>query len=108
MPTKDALPRTDPQRFEEIAGIAKRLGMRVSGIVVGDIRVQFAAPWPEFEVPAPREVGEDAHAEGQEDYVLDAAKADGGKKLKELRRRSKITFGHVKPDKELLAMDGVL
>ena len=105
---KDAPPRTDPERFEEVAAIAKRLGMRVSGIVVGDIRVQFAAPWPEFERPVAAEVGEVAHGEEQTEYVLESPQADGGKKLKELRRRSKITFGHVKPDAELLAMEGVL
>ena len=111
MPPKDAPPRTDPERFEEVAAIAKRLGMRVSGIVVGDIRVQFAAPWPEFERPVAAEVGEVAHGDAQAEYLVDTANADSDK-VKELRKRAIVSFGRGRgaamSAKDLLAMDGVL
>jgi len=108
VPPKDAPAPTDAERFREVAEIAKALGMRVGGFVVGDIRVQLATPWPESQALANVTAGPDAHAEDQTAYVMDVTKAADDKELKELRRRSKITFGHVKPDKELLEMRSVL
>ena len=109
----DAPTRTDPERFEAVAEIARKLGMRVSGIVVGDIRVQMAQPWPSFE-PAPlaNGTGPEAHGEDQGEYSVDITKAGEDDKIKELRKRAIVTFGRGRGTamsaKELLAMDGVL
>ena len=109
----DSPERTDPERFAEIAKLAKGLGMRVSGIVVGDIRVQMAQPWPAYEPQAlANGTGPEAHGDDQGEYSVDITKAGEDDKIKDLRKRAIVTFGRGRgaamSATELLGMEGVL
>lgn len=85
----------DADRLTAVAQAAKALGMRISALVVGDVKVVLAEPWgaaSEVAVAPPQETP----ANEEE------------RKLAELRRRSKALFGRVLTDDALLKFEGLL
>lgn len=100
MPPKPPAP-TDIARVRELAEALKALGMRVSALVVGDVRIVLAEPWG-GERPATTRDAEQAS------FVTDSTKATEADRLVRLRKASKKQFGRVLPDAALLKLDGVL
>jgi hypothetical protein len=96
---------TDIKRVLALADALRTLGMSVSAIVVGDVRVVLAEPWggATREPKSPRESAD-------ADQALYAQTKDDAttKKLKRLREASKRQFGKILPDETLLKFDGLL
>lgn len=84
----------DAARVRQVAEMAQSLGMRVSALIVGDVKLVFSEPWPKSEPPQVREQQED--------------KQSGDPKLQALREKALKTLGHVPADNILLQLDGVM
>jgi hypothetical protein len=72
---------TDADRVRALAVMARELGMRVSALVVGDVRLVFSEPWPKSEQATQAQT---VKADRATDPKLEALRAEG---LKEFGRR---------------------
>lgn len=92
----------DVDRLRAVLELCESRRILVAGVQVGDIRIQVVGRVP-LEPPKP---SIDGMVEVKTGPELEAEAREA--KLVELRKRSKETFGYVKSDETLLALEGAL
>jgi hypothetical protein len=84
----------DADRVRAVAEMAQKLGMRLSVVIVGDVRLVLSEPWPKSEQAS------------QADVVREDRAADP--ELEALRAKGRREFGKRVPDDVLRSLKAVL